>query len=243
MGIKGIWRSPCGNPQSFPCVLLQMTDVDEASSSFAALLSSGHQEIDRIVDEVEQIYQTQPNEWLQVEPIGLMIVNVQDWYEDYDEFEDAVGGSFEGFLRALPHIDVRHNTKGVSEFKVLLPDPDAAPTLFTLEVESRKDLWRVLIKSPEACIRLPAIEFEIGVDNKRRIDTLYNHISNAIWNLSSHLRGQTSGVSSDTVVAITDTVDQLTRMLDVDEPFTLLVDDPTGASIFKPDDGVQVVTL
>ena len=67
------------------------------------MLSIGHQEIDRITDEVEQVYTSQPTEWLQVEAVGQMIINVQGWYEDYDEVEDAVGGSFEAFLR-----DVRH---------------------------------------------------------------------------------------------------------------------------------------
>ena len=43
--------------------------------------------------------------------------------------------------------------------------------------------------------------------------------------------------------AITTTVDALTAMLDVDESFTIVVDDPTGASIFKPDHGIDVLEL
>lgn len=211
--------------------------------NFAHLLSIGHQEIDRITDEVEQIYQSQPTEWLQVEAVGQTIINVQGWYEDYDEFEDAVGGSFENFLRALPHIEVRTGERGIAEFKVLAPDPDAAPTLYTLEVTQREDLWRVLYKSANATVRFPALEFEIGADNKRRIDTIYNHITHAIWNLSSHMRGREGEMASDTVSSITELVDQLTAMLDLEEPFTLVVDDPTGASQFKPSDGVEIVCL
>ena len=210
---------------------------------FAFLLSIGHQEVDRITDEVEQIFQSSPTEWLQVEAVGQMIINVQGWYEDYDEFEDAVGGSFEGFLRALPHIEVRKREDGVAEFKVLLPDPDASPTVYTLEVKTREDLWRVLYKSADACVRIPSIDFEIGADSKRRIDTVYNHITQAVWNLSSHLRGQQGAEASENAAAIAETVDALNAMLDVDEPFTLIVDDPTGASQFKPTDGVEVVTL
>ena len=219
------------------------TSGGESSRDFAHLLSIGHQEIDRITDEVEQIYQSQPTEWLQVEAVGQMIINVQGWYEDYDEFEDAVGGSFEAFLRALPHIDVRKGDRGIAEFKVLPPDPDALPTTYTLEVAKREDLWRVLYKSADACVRFPALEFEIGADSKRRIDTVYNHITNAVWNLSSHLRGREGDVPSETVASITETVDALTAMLDVEEPFTLVVDDPTGVSLFKPSDGVEIVTL
>ena len=126
---------------------------------------------------------------------------------------------------------------------MLPPDPDASPTVYTLEVTKREDLWRVLYKSADACVRMPSIDFEIGADNKRRIDTVYNHITAAVWNLSSHLRGQKSEVASESAAAITETVDALNAMLDVEEPFTLVVDDPTGASQFKPADGVEVVTL
>jgi len=210
---------------------------------FAHLLSIGHQEIDRITDEVEQIYQSQPTEWLQVEAVGQMIINVQGWYEDYDEFEDAVGGSFPDFLRALPHIEVSTDDRGVAVFKVLPPDPDASPTVYTLNVTKREDLWRVLYKSADASVRFPAIDFEIGADQKRRIDTVYNHITNAVWNLSSHLRGRQGNVASDTVSSITETIDKLNAMLDIEEPFTIIVDDPTGVSMFKPSDGVEIVTL
>lgn len=217
----------------------------EGASDFAALLSVGHQEIDRIVDEVEQIYKSQPLEWLgPLENIGMMIVNVQDWYEDYDEFEDACGGSFESFLSYLPHIETRHNEEGVAQFKVLPPDPDAQPTIYTLHVKDRKDLWRVLFKSPDATVRFPSIEFEIGSDSKRRIDTVYNHITNAVWNLSSHMRGQAGeGQSSEHAAAFAEVVDTLNAMLDVDEPFDIIVDDPTGVSTFKPSEGIEVETI
>lgn len=230
-----------------PDSIAPVPSTEEASLAggrqFAQLLSVGHQEIDRIIDEAEQIYAAQPTEWLQVEAVGQMIVNVQGWYEDYDEFEDAIGGTFEAFLQAMPHIEVRTNEAGVAEFKVLAADPDAAPTVQTLEVKRKEDLWRVLYKSADAHLRFPAIEFEIGVDQKRRIDTIYNHITNAVWNLSSHLRGREAAVPSDTVASISETVEKLNAMLDLDEPFTLVVDDPTGASQFKPDDEVEVVSL
>ena len=217
-----------------------------SASSFAYKLSIGHQEIDRIVDEVEQVYSSQPTEWLAVEPIGLMMVQLLDWYEDYDEFEDACGGSFEEFLNALPQFETRTNANGKSEFKLLQPDPDSPPTLMTLRVEKSSDLWRVLFKSPEAALRIPHLEFEVGADSKRRIDTVYNHINNAIWNLSTHIRAQQSNpgaeLSAD-ATAILETVEALEGLLDVTEPYEIVVDDPTGASRFKPDDGVDVEEL
>lgn len=179
-------------------------------------------------------------QWLAAEPIASMVC--REGYEDEDEFEDAIGGSWEDFLRAMPHIELRKNERGSLEFKVLQPDPDAQPRLLKLRVQTRQDLWRVLFKAPEASIRFPAMEFEIGTDHKRRIDTLYNYITSAEWNLSSHIRGRTD-ITSEHVAAIAETVDQLNQMLDCEEPFDIEVRDPMGACIFKPMAGVEVSAL
>ena len=128
------------------------------------------QEIGRIVDEVDQIYSSQPTEWLALEPIGNMICH--SWYEDMDEFEEAVGGTFSEFMHSMPHIEIRKNAQGAEEFKVTMPDPDTPPSVMTLRVENRADLWRVLFKSPDASITIQHMEFEIGADSKRVIDTL-----------------------------------------------------------------------
>merc|ERR1719231_1416697 len=132
-------------------------------------------------------------------------------YEDFDEFEDAVGGSFEAFLAALPQFETRKNPEsGKAEFKVLAPDPDAPPRVLTLRVASRNDLWRVLYKSPDAALKIPHLEFEIGADSKRRIDTVYNHITNAVWNLSQHLQGRVGEEDAGgQSAAILETVDAL----------------------------------
>lgn len=166
----------------------------------------------------------------------------REGYEDEDEFEDAIGGSWDAFLGTMPHIELRQNARGKTEFKVLKPDPNAPPRVLTLRVESRIDLWRVLAKAPEASIRFPHIEFEMGTDYKRRIDSLYNYITSAEWNLATHIRGRTD-VDSAHVAAIVETVDQLNQMLDAEEPFDIVVDDPTGASIFKPWNRVQIEVL
>ena len=302
---------------------------DAGRSTFAGKLAVGHQEIGRIVDELDQIYNSQPTEWLPMKHIGHMIANM--WYEDIDEFEDAMGGTFSEFMHSMPHIEIRKNSLGSDEFKVVMPDPDAPPSVMTLRVENREDLWRVLFKSPDAKVTISHLEFEIGADSKRVIDTLYNHISHAVWNLSSHLRGNGSQIPSEQVELIAATIDELNQarrattapspappprrhlhchlrlqlnlrpppritahhrapplatgltashepvrrvpglawqnrarfarrmprallcvarvtvlpawlwqLLDVEEPFDLVVHDPTGASLFKPDHGVKV---
>ena len=212
-------------------------------------LAVGHQELDRFVDEVEQVYESVAQagvEWLSVNSAGQMVQQLNDWYEDFDEMEDAVGGNFEAFLRRFPQFELRANPEGKGvEFKVLPPDPDAPPTMMTLHVETRQDLWRVLYKSPDASIRIPHLEFEIGADSKRRIDTVYNHITNAVWNLSAHVRSQSGGTEemSETAASVLETVDALEQLLDINEPWDLVVDDPTGASQFKPSEGIEVVEM
>jgi hypothetical protein len=242
--LEEIYRSPL--EVAAKAELARAGTKGQVPASFGYKLSIGHQEIDRIVDEVESIYSSlllTGTEWIGVEQIGNMLVQLNDWYEDYDEFEDACGGSFEEFLGTLPQFEIRRNEQDKPELKVLLPDPDAPPTLMTLRVEQSTDLWRVLFKSGAAAVRIPHLEFEIGADSKRRIDTVYNHINNAIWNLSSHMRGAQAEAGAEFTaehIAILDTVEKLEALLDVNEPFIIVVDDPTGASRFKPDDGIEV---
>ena len=215
--------------------------VRPEAAGWVPRLGGGHQEVDRILDELEQIYASQPNEWLVADPIASMVMR-EEGYEDEDELEDALGGSWEAFLGGMPHIEVRRNARDDLEFKVLKPDPDAPPRRLTLRVDSRDDLWRVLFKAPEATILIPHLEFEIGADHKRRVDTLYNYIAAAEWNLSSHIRGR-KDLAAEYVVAISETVEQLLGLLDVEQPFDLVLNDPAGASIFKPDHGVASTPL
>ena len=71
------------------------------------------------------------------------------------------------------------------------PDPpqsDWKPVKLTLRVTDRQDLWNVLLKSPQARVEIPELEFEISEDSKRKIDSVYNHIAAAIFNLGTHVR-------------------------------------------------------
>ena len=42
---------------------------------------------------------------LALEPIGMMVTHL--WYEDEDDFQDAIGGPFEDFMRMMPHIQAK----------------------------------------------------------------------------------------------------------------------------------------
>jgi len=199
-----------------------------------------HQEMDRIIDELEQIYASQPTTWLPTEAIGMMIAN-ELGYEDTGEFEDALKTSWEDFLAALPHLEVQSREDGSKQFRIK-PEPPASertPTIMTLKVCERQDLWRVCLKSPNSIVSIPEIEFEIGADRKRHIDSIYNHVAAAMFNLDIHL-ANVSGLSDGDREKISTTVAALGDLLDLKEPWTWIVNDPDGMSEIKPNDGVQV---
>ena len=109
----------------------------------------------------------------------------------------------------------------------------------TLHIASSADLRRVLLKAPDARIEIPEMEFEIGVDSKRAINTLYNHLAVAKQNLSFHAEANAAAIAAEEHLAILETVDQLEKRLDVDAPFTIVVHDPSGLTELKPADGAR----
>jgi hypothetical protein len=40
---------------------------------------------------------------------------------------------------------------------------------------------------PGAFVEIPELEFEIGADHRRRVDSVYNHIAASIFNLERHV--------------------------------------------------------
>ena len=93
---------------------------------------------------------------------------------------------------------------------------------------------------PGAHVEIPELEFEIGQDHKRRVDSVYNHISASIFNLERHV--ELVGDAAERK-GIQDACDALRRVLDLDEKATFIVTDPGGLSAFKPSEGVKVSAL
>ena len=73
----------------------------------------------------------------------------------------------------------------------------------------------------------------------RHIDTIYNHIGSAIFNLGQHARSNRENMDEATREKIVDTVIALNLLLDVDNPWHFVVEDPSGLSAFKPEDEVE----
>lgn len=169
-------------------------------------------------------------------------------YEDQEEFEDALKSSFAEFIGALPHIETRNMESELQPglfrdvFRVI-PDPppeQCTPQRLVLKIESRADLWRILMLHPGAWVEIPELEFEIGQDHKRRVDSVYNHISASIFNLERHV--ETVGDAEERK-GIQDACDALRRVLDLETQATFVVTDPGGLSAFKPNEGVKVTAL
>ena len=111
----------------------------------------------------------------------------------------------------------------VFRMKPLVPVHDRKMFIKSFTVKSRQDLWRVCHKAPRSnfprscsptnitgqpfdpflvnsfssVMEFPDIEFEIGADAKRKIDSLYNHIAGAVYNLSMHVSSLGSQISED----------------------------------------------
>ncbi|MEW5296852.1 MAG: hypothetical protein WDW36_000102 [Sanguina aurantia] len=196
-----------------------------------------HQEMERLVTELEEMYASQPGEWITVAAIANYLCYDMG-YEDMDEFEDALSGTFIEFLQCLPHVETMTDelNRLVYKIKPSPPREEWVPTRMTLSITRPSDLWVVLHKSAEAMAEIPHMEFEISRDGKKHIDSVYNHIAAAIFNLGCYVRS--APLSTDHFGKISETIDQLNRLLDVEEPWELVVHDASGLSAFSREEGV-----
>jgi hypothetical protein len=119
--------------------------------------------------------------------------------------QDAIKCDWEEFIKSMPHLETKiqddnsyANGKLVFRMKPLVPVHDRKMFILSFTVNSRQDLWRVCHKAPSAVMEFPDMEFEIGADAKRKIDSLYNHIAAAVYNLSMHVSTLGAQLSEDT---------------------------------------------
>merc|ERR1712098_791174 len=113
-------------------------------------------------------------------------------------------------------------------------------TAFT--VTSREDLWRVVLQGPRCNIEITELEFAIRPKARRRVDTIYNLIASAVFHLGDHVQKNTraGAISEEEATKICDAIDSLNQLLDVEQPFTIVLADREGVSELKPSDGVHV---
>lgn len=153
--------------------------------------------------------------------------------------QDALNGTFEDFLRAIPIIETKEENDTVYfKFKPEL-ESEWKPKRWTIKMTDRSQLWWVVFKSPVARIEIPELDFEVGATGQKHIDSIYNHIGAAVFNLTEHVKG--AGLPEDQQEKMMECIIGLHSLLDVDEPWTFILHDPSGTSEFANLDGVEVV--
>ena len=198
-----------------------------------------HQELSRIIRELEDFCDTCPSEtWIAVEAAANWLCT-QLGYEDYGELEDALHSTLEEFLIQLPHFDVRKPEPGADDqttrFRSNLKEhAPGRPCKIEFKVNSRADLWVVMLKPKHSWVEIPEIEFEIGRNENRQVDTIYSYIGEAIYNLGVYLKNNQDHISNERFDGIYATIQMLNLLLDVEHPFTWIIHDPTGTASFKP---------
>jgi hypothetical protein len=198
-----------------------------------------HQELSRIIKELEDFYETCPADvWIPIEAAANWLC-LHLGYDDYNELEDALHCTLEEFLTQLPHFDVKRPPADKPDdfvrFKSNLRDSaPGRPCKVSYRIENRGDLWAVMLKPKECWVEIPEMEFEIGRGDSRQVDTIYNLIGEAIYNLGAYLKTNHGVISEERFDGIYATIHQLNRLLDVEEPFTWIAHDPSGTVAFKP---------
>jgi ZPR1 zinc-finger domain len=194
----------------------------------------GHQELSRIILELEEYSAQFPESFNIPMEAAYQWLCVQLGYEDNDELEDAIKGTLQEFLQRLPQFKVS------SESYVFAPLPvSMKPRRLKISINTTRDLFNVLIRGPDSRIEIPEIEFEMGAPGTRQIDTIYNYIGGAIFQLGEYIKNFKP--DNDTFDKLYATLLTLNSMLDVEEPFTVVVHDKCGDCAFQPMDQVEIL--
>ncbi|CAE7662098.1 plr-1 [Symbiodinium pilosum] len=224
-------------------------------------IDMGHQEMASFVNELEDIFKAIHAGIREDYAVALPAITynlcVSLGYEDEDELEEALGGPLVQFLDALPHFEVRQPQDNAeekdTEIRVLMrplpSEDDLRPGMgqsLTFTVSEREDLWRVVLLGPRAQVEIPEIEFVFQGRGSRCVDTVYNMIASAVFNLGDHVqknRRMGGAVSEEELAKICEKIEQLNILLDLEQPFTFRVQDKQGLSEFKPANGVVVLPV
>jgi len=82
------------------------------------------------------------------------------------------------------------------------------------------------VKAPDATIYIPELEFSFAGNDKRIIDTIFNHIGGHIFTLEMFAQRS----EAERKRLILETVDMLRKCLDLDIEWTWVLVDPSGQS-------------
>lgn len=104
-------------------------------------INLSHQEVARIIEELEKSYSTARVEWLAADPIAELLCR-ELGYEDMEEFKDALGGEFEDLLQTLPDVETIKTDDGQLKFKMIPepPEEEWKPRRMTLKITERSQV-------------------------------------------------------------------------------------------------------
>ncbi|KAN0034242.1 hypothetical protein ACTFIV_000735 [Dictyostelium citrinum] len=97
-----------------------------------------------------------------------------------------------------------------------------------LNVTKELDLNRQIVKMEKATISIPSLDFEIPPSNNGSLNTIEGILKEAITNLTN--AAEIHSESKDELLGF---VSKLSSLLMVDEPFKIIVDDPSGNSFIE----------
>ncbi|ROL54311.1 Zinc finger protein ZPR1 [Anabarilius grahami] len=105
--------------------------------------------------------------------------------------------------------------------------------LYTLQVKTKEDMNREVVKSDSASTRIPQLDFEIPpFTQKGSLSTIEGLLDRAVAGLE---QDQPTRKATDPAVAekIDEFIQRLKKLKEVEEEFTLIIDDPSGNSFIE----------
>uniref|UniRef100_A0A673MRS2 Zinc finger protein ZPR1-like n=1 Tax=Sinocyclocheilus rhinocerous TaxID=307959 RepID=A0A673MRS2_9TELE len=105
--------------------------------------------------------------------------------------------------------------------------------LYTLQVKTKEDMNREVVKSDSASTRIPQLDFEIpAFTQKGSLSTIEGLLDRAVAGLE---QDQPIRKATDPAVAekIEKFIERLKKLKEVEEEFTLIIDDPSGNSFIE----------
>uniref|UniRef100_UPI00398F7B52 zinc finger protein ZPR1 n=1 Tax=Pristiophorus japonicus TaxID=55135 RepID=UPI00398F7B52 len=104
---------------------------------------------------------------------------------------------------------------------------------YTLRAASRQDLNREVVKADCAGTKIPELDFEIPpFTQKGALSTLEGLIDRAVAGLEQD-QPTRKAIDPDAASKIEEFVEKLKKLKDVETPFTLVIDDPSGNSFIE----------
>ncbi|KAM9983277.1 hypothetical protein ACTFIZ_000167 [Dictyostelium cf. discoideum] len=97
-----------------------------------------------------------------------------------------------------------------------------------LNVTKELDLNRQIVKMEKATISIPSLDFEIPPSNNGSLNTIEGILKEAITNLTN-----ASEIHTESKEELLGFVSKLSNLLMVEEPFKIIVDDPSGNSFIE----------